>query len=288
MKILKVILTMISFIVCFPAMLSAENDQPDPVPDDIEAILPPYISDIAGSQDKMTEEEDAVWKAKVDATPDVTNRLCKLFWAYWDSENDQQIARIGDALATRHDLSLAQQGHLAGLIKKLDAGKMTQDQLHHWNSLLFGLKILENYPSPEHEEIVLEILNSGNYDYKLFALATIQKIGTQKSIDYIRRLIEEEKNRIAEQVSYPKGNRWLYHLEGLEKQLVQREERKRRDKERNSSGTYDQKSKQHGVANQETSNNANHETWWVWVVGSFMVIPLVACYTLLRSRRLKS
>ena len=259
------ILTMISVILSLSLLLlSAKVSLLEPIPDNIQAILPPYVSDV-GQNHEMSKEEETAWKAKVDAIPDVTNRLCELFWPLWDLEEEQLTPRIGKTLATRRDMNPTQLDHLARLIRDLEVDKMSGNNFNHWNSLLYGLQILANYPSPEHEDIALEILNSDVYDYRKFAIATIREIGSEKSIAYVRRLMEEEKQRPAALVPSENFRTWYDTLEDLERHLVQRERKRLRD----SGAETSRENKTNGNHPEDTNNRLSAvdrtRSWgWVW------------------------
>ena len=162
-----------------------------PVDDADWAILmltPRELNFIFKDPNYMTRQERLNWNKQFQETPDLTNKLYELLWHY--VANEGYVGPIFSALGRRSDLSPDQLKRITDRMRTLSAGSVATLQRDKRSFLYGGLGILVKYPSPEHEDLALMLLEKDDWTLKTMAAITLGKIGAEKSVEPVRRYVE--------------------------------------------------------------------------------------------------
>ena len=135
----------------------------------------------------MTPTERTAWQIQLRQTPNIGGRLCELLWAYYREGNDTGIGATIGALMFRDDISPDQIKKITDEMRRLAGMNISDVQKVGVRNLLYGVRILERYPSPEHEELALLLLNSEDTVVQSNAATTLGRIGTERSREPMRK-----------------------------------------------------------------------------------------------------
>lgn len=144
----------------------------------------------------MTPQERLDRKKKMAEMPGITTPLYDLLWKRVEGKYDVDIGQILIALASRPDLTEDQLKRITDRIRTLAAGSVSNLSADETNFLWMGVQVLKKYPSPEHEDLALMLLEKDDESLKSNAALTLGKIGTRKSVDPMRRFVDSRMNQI--------------------------------------------------------------------------------------------
>lgn len=169
---LSLLITLLMLVFC---TANAEVE----VPDDLRFVI--------ADPHHMNPDERASWLRKLHGTPNIGGRLCDLLWEFYLEGSDEGIGWIIGALMARDDIPPTQLKRITDEMRRLASMSISDVQKMGVRNLLYGVRILERYPSPEHEELAILLLNSEDTVVRSNAATTLGRIGTERSREPMRK-----------------------------------------------------------------------------------------------------
>ena len=87
----------------------------------------------------------------------------------------------------RDDIPQSQLKKITDEMRRLANAGMSEAIKAGAENILYGVRILERYPSAEHEDLALLLLNSSDATLRSNAATTLGRIGTAKSVEPMRK-----------------------------------------------------------------------------------------------------
>ena len=94
------------------------------------------------------------------------------------------------ALMHRDDIAPLQLKRITDEMRRLATVGMSEARNLGVENLLYGVRILERYPTPEHEDLALLLLTSDDSILRTNAATTLGRIGTARSVEPIRKFFD--------------------------------------------------------------------------------------------------
>ncbi len=240
----------------------------------------------------MPPSEEKTWERQAAEMPGITDRLCNLLWACYndlDHAPGNGFENVLAALKLRGDIPPEQLKKITDEIRRLASLGMDKAQEHGVENMLYGgVGILDRYPSAEHEDLVLLLLKSDDIFLQMNAAMTLGKIGTNRSIDPMRKFIDPfrpDPNHIAKPGEWPANQRMLavYEAEKLILDRVARGVAPGVDSPSVNASDRKQKSKLPTVA-QSKAETSTTTPWLVWLL-VIIAAAIGAAWLLLRKSK---
>lgn len=118
------------------------------------------------------------WKEKIRNEPGITHYLIEMLtWNHLHRDNVETVGFAALALKQRTDLTLQQLKHLVATFRGLHnmaLGTRTDFDAN----VMSGIGILANYPSVEHEKLLIDFLDDPDDVVKLQAVRGLHKLGS--------------------------------------------------------------------------------------------------------------
>ena len=184
------ILVLLIGISCELRAVEPEDIRP---PEDLMYVfeMPPLY----GTKDN----DDTFWaeqRKKILETPDITNRLYDFLWATVEAGRIDLFPRIFSALRTKADLTPDQVRRITDQIREKATLDATGTNYTNQCFVESAAGMLSAYPSPDHEDLLLSLLEKGNDNWSRAAALSLGHIGTQRSIEPLRKLVEIRAKRV--------------------------------------------------------------------------------------------
>lgn len=170
------------FLLCCLACLCFNANAEVQVPDDLKFIF--------ADDHFMNASEKLAWDARLHDTPNIADRLCDLLWAcYKDPVGSpgNGIGSVMGALMQRDDISPPQLKKITDEMRRLAKAGLVEARKIGAENMLYGVRILERYPTPEHEDLALILLKSDDQLLSSNAATTLGRIGTARSVEPMRK-----------------------------------------------------------------------------------------------------
>lgn len=152
-----------------------------------EVEVPEDLRFIFAESHLMTPSERTAWQRKLHDTPNIGGRLCELLWRYYREGDDFGIGPVIGALISRDDIPPEQLKKITDEMRRLAGMNINEVKKKGISNMLYGVRILERYPSPEHEDLALLLLNSEDSLIRSNAATTLGRIGTERSVEPMRK-----------------------------------------------------------------------------------------------------
>jgi hypothetical protein len=188
-----VVTQMLAFLLAISGDLRAVAPEDIRPPEDLMYVFerPPE----SGTKDNYA----AFWaerRKRLLETPDITNRLYDFLWPTVEAGRIDLYQNIFSALRIRGDLTPEQIRRITDQMREKAtptvAGTTSNDQSFVESSA----SLLGNYPSPAHEDLLLSLLKMGDDNWSRAAAISLGHIGTQRSIEPLRKLVEQRAKRV--------------------------------------------------------------------------------------------
>ena len=254
--------------------VAAEEERPTKVRPEVQELLRKLGSDAPYGFDKAEFE---AMQHEAATRPDILPDLWAAFEeGYLIPRREGKGGNGGSVgpLIHRKDLSNDQVDVFVEELKQfIELG--SDEQSGDWSFTINGLRLLRNYPSPQHEELVIKFLNRGGKgSYTLLnAFETLEQIGGQRALAAMKKRVAELKVEFPEFHMIPDLEK---HVAGLEARLLQNGDSSAAPAE--SVLPAGESSPMH----RSEPNMAAAPPPWLWIIGGLAMISMI--FALLKSR----
>jgi hypothetical protein len=276
------ILVLLVGISCELRAIAPEDIRP---PEDLMYVfeMPPLY----GTKD----QDDAFWaeqRKRILETPDITNRLYDLLWITVEAGRIDLFQMIFSALRIKADLTPDQVRRITDKMREEATPDATgKNHTKQW-FVESAVGMLSAYPSPDHEDLLLSILEKGDEGWSRAAARSLGHIGTRRSIEPVRKLVESQAKRVdpkmvAEMTARYgtlKGDPLVTTLSNLERRVAISERKSTRDNLRDE---RDFESKD-GISNPADSKSPGKQMKPIWAIIVSALMIGVGIYYFLRRR----
>lgn len=251
----------------------------------MEPTTPKELRFIFADRHYMTDQARLDWASRLSETPDITNKLYDLLWKYADTSYSNEIGWILFALGQRSDLSEAQLKKITDRIQSLAVGSIEKLPMEEQNFVSMGVRLLQKYPSSEHENIALMLLGKGDWLVTPSAAITLGKIGTKKSVEPLRQYVDSKTQMIEPSLraaALARGSKDPLLAAQLE--LLARVQADERKSARGNKSGSDRPRADKARSPEDTAqaNSSDGHGWTAWVIAAIIACGVIVW--ILRSR----
>lgn len=222
-------------------------------------------------------------------TPGITDGLYDLLWQFVEVKDETQIRLTLNALGRRRDMNKVQLKGITDHIRSLSIGSLAKLPEDEWSFFRDGIHLLKSFPSPEHEDLALMLLEKDNDGVKVVALGVLSEIGTRKSVEPVRRFMDTRWQQIDPSlIPATLGPGVKEYLQGSEARLLARIGAAEPKTARENTSDPDQPldAKKSMAAKKVVQVTAKDKSGWqVWTAILIVVIGMAVWF--LRSRLVK-
>lgn len=144
------------------------------------------------------DQDSAFWaeqRQRIFATPDITNRLYDLLWPTVEAGRIDLFQMIFRALRIKADLTPEQVRRITDKLREEAIPDPTGANYTRQWFVESAIGMLSAYPSSDHEDLLLSLLEKGDEGWRVAAARSLGHIGTRRSIESVRRLAEIRAKR---------------------------------------------------------------------------------------------